>query len=369
MTPDDAPRVPDDIQSEVDSPKVGEKVEPVLPPAHGNVVAATQGPAAWFRRLWPPVVLVLLVVAGGVLWWQQDTLIDWLQLRGYTPPNNIKELATQDTMTSYAQRLFYVNKPVVEDKTGFNQHCPNASKEVAVLGCFRGDRLGIYVYQVTDKRLDGIEQVTAAHEMLHQAYERLGTKERKRIDTELKAYAATVTDKTLKGKLDAYKTLEPNDLTNEMHSIFGTEVSDLPPALETYYKQYFTDRQQLIGYHDQYQSAFTQRQQQIKDYDAQLADLNRQITTAKADLKTEEGQLQAQRTTMDGWLKDGKIAEYNAAVPTFNAKVAAYKQHVTAANNLINQYNDLIDKRNAIAVQEQELLKAQDSNASSADAQ
>jgi hypothetical protein len=321
------------------------------------------------RRLWPPTLLILLLATLAGLWWQQDTAIDWLRLRDYRPPEQVSQLADQVTMTPYAQRLFYVNRPQVEGKIAFNQHCPNASREVAVLGCYRGDRQGIFMYHITDKRLDGIEQVTAAHEMLHQAYDRLSNSEKQRVSGLLHAYEKTVTDQALKDKIDAYRKLEPHEVDTEMHSVFGTEAAALPKDLETYYARYFTDRRQVLSYHAQSRAAFDQRQKQLKDYDKQLEDLNRRIGLAREGLKQSESALQAERSQMDAWLKSGRTAEYNAAVPGYNSKVIAYKASVVTTNVLINDYNALIDRRNAIAVEEQELIKAQDSNASSADAQ
>ncbi|HEV7454851.1 MAG TPA: hypothetical protein VGO07_06350 [Candidatus Saccharimonadales bacterium] len=331
--------------------------------------APTEPRSSLLRKLWPPVILVLLIAASALLWLRQDQVLDWVRLRGYTPAANIKEIAQQTTMTPYGQRLFYVNRPAIEDKASFNSHCPNASKEVAVLGCYRGDRQGIYVYNVTDARLSGIEQVTAAHEMLHQAYDRLGASEKNQINAQLEAYYQTITDTALKEKLDAYKKIEPNDLVNEMHSIFGTEVSKLPVGLENYYKRYFTNRQQLLAYHDQYQSAFTQRQERIAAIDAQLVAWKKQLDADNATITASEKEIQQERTEMDGWLHDNQISKYNAAVPGFNAKVESYKQLVGDTNTLINQYNAFIDERNTLAVQEAELIKAQNSNASSADTQ
>lgn len=326
----------------------------------------TQAGPSFLRRLWPPVLLVVLIVAGGVLWWQQERVIDWVRLRGYSAPATIQDFASQTTMTPYAQRLFYVNHPAVQDKTAFNQNCPNATKEVAVLGCYRGNRQGIYIYHVTDARLAGIEQVTAAHEMLHQAYDRLGMAEKQHIDQLLTDYSATLTDKTVKDKIDSYRKLEPGLVADEMHSVFGTEIANLPAELETYYARYFTSRKQVLRYHTQYQSAFTQRIEQIAAYDQQRADLKGKIDAARADLDAREKDLKTRRSQMDSWLSAGKISQYNAVVPGFNADVEVYRQKVAETNALITQYNDLTDKRNTLAVEEQELLKAQDSQAPAA---
>src|SRR6266508_2076863 len=181
------------------------------------------------RRLWPSLVFVLLIVAGVGLWLTHDQLFDWIATRGYHPSAVVEQLAVNTAMTPYAKRLFYANRPQVEGKQAFNKHCTDPSEQVAVLGCFTGNRFGIYIYDVTDLRLSGVEEVTAAHEMLHQAYQRVGGSGKKRLNNLLQAYYDQKASQALKDKIANYKLTEPTEILNEMHSIFGTEAADLQP--------------------------------------------------------------------------------------------------------------------------------------------
>ncbi len=348
----------------------------VTPPESGQPLTTNPEAAVQLRtrphrlRTLLQIAVLLLVIGNGMMvWLQHDAIIDWVHSRNYDPPQEVVSLADRTTMTPYAKRLFYVNYPAIEDKDAFNNDCPDASHEVAVLGCYRGNRNGIYLYHVTDERLAGITEVTAAHEMLHQAYDRLSASERTHVNAMLQAYYKTLTDKNVADKLASYKKIEPDQMSNEMHSIFGTEVAHLPADLEAYYQRYFTDRDKVVGYRDKYVSAFSQRQQQIDDYDKQRDELKLKIDQAQNDLDTWEAKLKAQRDQMNALLAASRIDQYNAAVPGFNSQVAAYKAKVADTNELINQYNSLTDKRNALTAQEQELLKAQDSHASSANAE
>ncbi len=313
------------------------------------------------RRLAPLLVLVCLLAGGGVLFAKRNNILDYLALRGYQPPAAIQTLAAETTMTPIAERLFFVNKPVLAEKKLFNQHCTDGIDQVATLGCYKGDRRGIYLYDVTDARLNGVEEVTAAHEMLHQAYDRLSAAEKQRVDALLQAYYEQLKDPFILDQMETYKKTEPGQLVNEMHSIFGTQVHTLPPDLETYYKQYFTDRTKIIAFYEQYQAEFTKRRTQIAAYDAQLDSLKDQIETHKASLKRREAQLTAQRNQLDALLDQNRIAEYNQAVPGFNDLVNGYRAEVSETNRVINEFNNVLDARNAIAVQEQELQKALDS--------
>src|SRR4051812_8610033 len=69
------------------------------------------------------LLFLVLINLLGVIWWNRDIIKDWVRLHGYTPASNISQLAQDTTMTSYAQRLFYVNYPDVEQRDTFNKHC------------------------------------------------------------------------------------------------------------------------------------------------------------------------------------------------------------------------------------------------------
>ncbi len=304
-------------------------------------------------------VLLLVLGALTLTWMQRQAVADWMKLRGYTAPAAVANLATEDTMTSYASKLFYVNRPEIVRGAAFSSNCPVGGEKTVVLGCYKGNDQGIYLYDVTDERLNGVEQVTAAHEMLHAAYRRLSVSERKQVDGWLNAYYQNdLTNQRIKDIIDSYKKSEPNDVVNEMHSIFATEIAQLPSNLETYYKQYFSDRSKVIAYTNQYQAEFTTRQDQIRAYDAQLKDLKAQIDANEASLSDQRKALDRQSEQMKVARASGDTATYNSMVGSYNASVNAYNALLVKTKAQIAQYNDIVEKRNAIAVEEQQLVKA-----------
>ena len=108
----------------------------------------------------------------------------------------------------------------------------------------------IALFDVTDPRLDGIEEVVASHEMLHAAWDRMSQGEKDRLTPLLDAaYAEQANNKDLVERMAFYARTEPGEETNELHSILGTEVAHLSPALEKYYSQYFSNRQALVALH------------------------------------------------------------------------------------------------------------------------
>lgn len=301
-------------------------------------------------------IFVALVVVA-VVFAQRQAIYDWYQLRNYQAPANVAALADATTMTAKSRHSFYVNHPQVQDKTAFNSNCPdNGGEQTIVLGCYLPPQRGIYVYGVDDPQLKGVQEVTAAHEMLHSAYDRLSAKDRANVDSLLQNYYEhDLHDERLLATMESYKKTEPNDLTNEMHSIFGTEVANLPPALETYYKQYFTDRKAVVRFAEQYQQAFTSRQAQITGYDQQLQVLKKQIDENQAALSSQSKALDSLRDSLNGLLANGDTASYNAQVSGFNAQINRYNALVAQTKAKISEYNDLVAKRNAVATETRNL--------------
>jgi len=308
------------------------------------------------------LLTIALLAAPFLVWWNAQALTDWWQLRDYTAPSTVAALATQDTMTAYARHVFYVNHPDIESNPGQFQKDCNESEKTIILGCYHPDQNGIFVYDVTDARLSGVEQVTAAHEMLHAAYDRLSSKERNYVDGLLQDYYNNhLTDQRIIDTINSYKQTEPNDVVNEMHSVFGTEVADLPAPLETYYKRYFDNRQAVTGFADNYENEFTTREDQIKVLKSQLDQLKASIQSQEADLDSQLKQINTDRTKLDSERSSGQIAAYNAGVVSFNQEVNSYNNSVETLRNSINQYNQLVGQYNAVAKELASLAQSIDS--------
>src|SRR5882757_3432420 len=128
------------------------------------------------------LVLIVWIALLGALAYNRQGILDAWKLRNYTAPATVSALATNDTMTSAATHIFYVNTPQVIDKRPFADNCPSGTEQSVVLGCYHGNQAGIFILQVTDARLNGVEQVTAAHEMLHAAYDRLSSRQKQSVN-------------------------------------------------------------------------------------------------------------------------------------------------------------------------------------------
>lgn len=307
------------------------------------------------------VVLLVWVGLAALFFANRYKVIDWWRLRGYQPPTAVQQLADQTTMESYARHLFYLNRPeLLSSVSGFRQHCPE-NKENIVLGCYHPGQNGIFIYQVKDPELQGVTQVTAAHEVLHAVYARLSTGDRTHLDQMLRDYYEHgLTDGRVKDEIKIYQKTEPTDVLNEMNSIFGTEVADLPPQLEAYYKHYFSNRSAVVAYEKRYEGAFTARQGKIQQDDQQLAVMKRQIDSQQAGLQAEQDQLDAAHSQLSALLASGQTGQYNANVTSYNNRVSVYNDDVASLKELIDQYNQLVAARNAVAGELTTLDKAID---------
>ena len=291
-------------------------------------------------------VIGLALLAGA----KAGAIEDWFKLRNYTPEPSVVSLVNQDSMTAYAKHIFYINHPqLITNVSQFRQACPE-NEQTIVLGCYHPGETGIDLYNVQDQRLAGVQQVTAAHEMLHGAYERLSAKDKQYVNGLLQDYFNNdLHDQRIIDTINAYKKSEPNDVVNEMHSVFGTEVVSLPTALENYYKKYFTNRQVVAGFAQSYQAVFTDRTNQINSYDSQLASLKQLITGEENALSDQLNQINSQRSQLDQLRADNQISQYNDAVPGFNRLVDAYNAGVVRLKDDIANYNSIVTARNSIA--------------------
>jgi hypothetical protein len=308
------------------------------------------------RRIGSWLALLLCFGALGWAWFNRVAVEDWFRLAGYTPPAAVSSLSSDDTMTDLGAHLFYINQPQIVAKQAFRDVC-TIHEQTIVLGCYHSVQSGIYILSITgDTRLQGVMQVTAAHEMLHAAYDRLSDTERTQVDNWLQEfYRHGLKDKRVKDTIESYKRTEPKDVVNEMHSVFATEVKTLPPQLENYYKRYFQSRDRVTGFAAKYQSSFTERERLVAAYDKQLKSQKNLIDEHKTLLGKQAAQISRKQAELNGLRAAGKIDEYNAGVSGYNQQVRTYNALIDETRAEISAYNALVAKRNAVALETQQL--------------
>ena len=313
---------------------------------------------SFLKKIISTLLILGLVSAPFIVLWQRQNIYDTWRLHNYQPPIAVVNLANNTTMNSYARKVFYVEQPQLQSLETFRSNC-TTSEQTIVLGCYK-TKIGIYVYDVADPRLAGVQEVTAAHEMLHAAYDRLSSAEKSRINTLTQQAYATITDERIKKNVEAYREKDPGIVPNELHSILGTEVNSLPEPLESYYKQYFTNRSKIVGYSAQYESEFTNREAAVSKYDEQLKTMKTTIENLNSSLDLQGKEIDKENNRLQSLRAQNEVATYNAAIPGYQQMVKRYNQDLATLKTTITSYNTIVEKRNAIVGEEKSLFESLD---------
>lgn len=230
---------------------------------------------AHLSRIFFRLSLSVLLLAGATfVFLNRQQLLDHYMVWQYKPTPAMTSIADRAAFNDKGKFLFYASHPELLKREAFNDACRSVSTEqTAILGCYSSYR--IYLFDIDDERLDGVKEVTAAHEMLHAAYQRLSEKEKSYVDNLLEQQSLGESEERLVELMAQYEVTQPGERHNELHSILGSELRSLSPELEEYYSQYFTDRLQLVDLSESYQSVFDDlknRQESLASTLNELAD-------------------------------------------------------------------------------------------------
>ncbi len=303
------------------------------------------------------ILAVIFFLLAGLLWFNQQYVLDEIAVWEYKPTAEITQLADRAGVNDKGRFLYYASRPLIDGTQNFGKECGSSEQSTAILGCYAGGR--IYVYNVTDARLDGIREVTAAHEMLHAAYQRMSKADKDKINPLLEAeYTKLENDPDFKTRMAFYASTEPGERDNELHSIIGTEVATISPELEEHYKQYFNDRNNVVILHNNYAAVF----QKITDQAAQLFDqldtmgkkiqadtdaYNTEVTTINADVQSFNS-----RATNNQFTSQAQFSSERAALSARVDAVAAKRNSIDAQ---IANYESLRAQYNQIATESKQL--------------
>jgi hypothetical protein len=305
-------------------------------------------------------VTLFCVLAASLLIINRQYVVDQLSVWQYHPSSAIATLAANSGMNSEGMFYFYASQPALDDAQDFNKECTSKESGTAILGCYDGRN--IYIYDVTDSRLAGIREVTAAHEMLHAVYARMSDSEKKTVDALLEAEYAKIKDnKDFAERMAFYARTEPGERDNELHSVIGTEVADLSPALEAHYRQYFSDRSKVVAYSIAYTATFTNLQTQSDQLSSQLTQLGNTIESDSLSYNNDVNQLNADIQTFNTNANDGNFtsqSDFQNERDALMARATQLDTRRTTINNEVTQYETLRSQLAAVASQSNALNKS-----------
>jgi hypothetical protein len=310
------------------------------------------------------VIVVLSLLAALLLVANRQYVVDQVSVWQYKPSADIVSLADRSGMSDTGKFYFYASHPKVEDAQAFNSDCGRKEASTAVLGCYNGQ--SIFVYNVSNGQLDGIKEVTAAHEMLHAAYARMGDAEKTKINKLLEVeYAKLKSNKDIAERFAFYDRTEPGERDNELHSVIGTEIAAISPELEAHYRTYFSNRARVLALHDKYASVFAELQAKGDALTRQLVDLKNAITS---QTEAYNASVSALNNDIDSFNQRANSGGFSSReeFDSERADLVARADQLDATRSTINaeivQYNSLRKQLKSVASQSNELNQSIDSS-------
>ena len=304
---------------------------------------------------------VILVIAFSAY---RQSLIDLISYWQYQPSEAVLNLSKASFMSPKAEFVFLASQPVLDPTYNLHQECHGVEDTVSVLGCYK-DRQ-IYIFDVQDPEINQVKVVTAAHEMLHAVYARLSESERKTINELLtQEYLKLINHKKFAERLSAYAGLPPAQLSNELHSIIGTEIAKVSDGLEKYYQRYFTDRQKIVELNRSWLLAFESRQEESKKLLKEINQLEEQIKEDSALYNFSVNYLNIKIGTFNEQADQGRFAsqaEFLGERAKLIKDIRLLETTREEINKAIDQYNQLLIKYNEINVELKELFSHLDSS-------
>jgi len=312
----------------------------------------------YMKKLFSLVMTVGVIVIGFAAINNQQEISDWWYLRSYEPSAEIAALAESAGLSSEGEKYFFVSDPELNDKQAFNENCPFGEKTI-VLGCYDGRK--IYILDIDDPDLEGVETVTAAHEMLHAVYARLSNEERTKVDRMVNRQFEQVTNQRILDLVAEYDTNDRALINNELHSILPTELADLSSELEEYYDKYFDDRQKVVNAAKRYEAVFVALDDKIDSLKVLQEGYKSQISSIEARLEVLSAQIEAGRAELERLSGNNQIEAYNNRVPVFNEAVREYNSLIGELRNAVDEHNALVSEINNTAIRHNELVNTIDS--------
>ncbi|WP_309617189.1 hypothetical protein [Salinibacterium sp.] len=321
-------------------------------PRIGRVVLATLG-----------IILILILGAAGV--WvltHQQRVADQFTVWQFEPSTALASYADRSTMTDEGRFNFYASRPSIKATKAFDEKCASYVEDVGILGCYVHGERRIYLFDVTDDRLDGIEEVVAAHEMLHAVWDRMSDAEHDAVAPLLEAQAAArADDPTFVKTLEYYATAEPGERLNELHSIIGTEFVDVSPELEKYYSNYFSDRAVLVELHTTSNAIFTERQASIAQIVAQIGELKIGVDGDYASYNSGYDALNSDITNFNARADEGgqfTQQQFEAERVSLVSRQTELDALYTSIADRVTQYDGLVAQLDALNAEVADLNKS-----------
>ncbi len=304
------------------------------------------------------LLIIAAILTAGFL--NRDYLLDYFRAMNYEPSSEMAEIRDKIDLTEHGEFIFNVSRPVLDSQNDFNNHCITVASETAVLGCYTNKT--IYIYNIESAELEGIREVTAAHELLHAVYARMDDAKKAELLASLKQVYKENMD-VLQDDLDLYADVEREE---EIYVRVGTELADLPDDLEKHYAEIFKDQDKIAAYYNKYSSVFKDLKAELETLTAEMEDLSEQIEAKKVLYETRAGVLSSEIAEFnDCATRAGCFAsetEYSNRRAELVGEQESLNGIYNEITNLVNEYNIRVEAYNADILRNKELNTMINSN-------
>ncbi len=309
------------------------------------------------------VVAILAVTAFLLVvyaLWQSRFMQDLWRGWRYEETEKVGEIKTELELTEKGERIFLATWPAVEEAEQFNEHCNSHKTEISLLGCYTGGNM--YIYNVKLDSLKDSNKVTAAHELLHAAWERMGTGERERVEKMLDEVKRE-NEEWVEAELDLY---EDGEKTEELYTRVGTKLRDLPEELEKHYGEYFRNRVKIVEFYENYQAPFDELKVRNEELKTEVERLGKEIEREREEynqgmerLKQEVEEFNRCAEREGCFQSDAQFRERRVELENREKELEAFR---IALNEKIERNNQAVEEYQENARSLGELSNAMNSN-------
>ena len=313
------------------------------------------------RSLGGLIFLLIVIGLGVAAFLNRQWLVDYWRGHDYVPTNEMGKIEEKLNLTERGEFLFKASRPELEESEKFNENCRSGSEEeIAVLGCYT--EKNIYIYNITDTELDGIRELTTAHELLHAVWARMSASERKELDLVLtKAFEEN--QELLGSELDTYPDSQKQE---ELYVRAGTEVKKLPELLEAHYGEIFKDQDKIVDFYEKYIAVFREIEARMTTLKAEMDEIGIVIDAKTEEYKQRSEQLAADAVSFNACADTEGCFQTEADFYGRRAELVAEQEALNMMyeelNALIEGYNIKVNEYNENVIKNQELNQKINSN-------
>lgn len=307
------------------------------------------------------VALILIVAVAVAVVLNRQWIYDWWRGLSYQPTGEMGRIMEDLKLTGRGEFLLKATRPTLSESGEFNAECrDDADAEVAVLGCYtEGD---IYVYNITEKELAGIRELTTAHELLHAVWERMPEEERRALTAAL-TKTFEMNQELLKSELATY---DVNERQEELYVRAGTEVADLPAELEKHYAEIFVDQDLVVGFYNAYIVVFREIEAEMDGLMSEMEGLRAEMDNLTAEYERRVKQFNANVVSFNSCAAVAGCFKSEAEFYSRRAGLLAEQDALGAMydeiGGIVDRYNALVEQYNADVTRTEKLNQAINSN-------